>query len=237
MIAQEAYQTLQTTIRFELPPDRQRVLLVTSAVEGEGKSHVAAGLARALARADQKTLLVSADLRFPTLHTLFETDRSPGLAELLRAGRDGASSEAWTREFAAALRSSQDAGVALPPNLDFLPSGSRAANPSALLFSDAVEHFFAAVALRAYDYVVVDGAPLLGIADSRSLAKRADSVLIVSRPERSTVDDVAELRDVLDRLGAHALGIVVVGVRRAGSYAYVGADLTAEDVEAGRVLA
>ena len=80
--------------------------------------------------------------------------------------------------------------------------------------------------------MIVDGAPLIGISDSHSLARRADGVLIVSRLERITLDDVIELRDVLDRLDAHTLGLVVVGTRRIGSYAYAGSDLsTADDVD------
>lgn len=236
MIANEAHQTLQTSVRFELPPDRQRVVLVTSAVEGEGKSHVAAGLARALARADLKTLLVSADLRFPTLHEVFQTPRAPGLSELLAIDTGEASTAVRTKAFSAAIRSGL--GDGLMKNLDFLPSGDRAANPSALLFSERLAQFFATVGTLDYRYVILDGAPLLGIADSHALARSADGVLIVSRLERIKLEDVIELRDVLDRLDVRALGLVVVGARRPGSYAYAHSELSAvEDVDAGRVLA
>ena len=229
VISNEAHQTLQTAIRFELPPDRQRVIVVTSAVEGEGKSHVAAGLARALAQAEQKTLLVSADLRFPTLHDLFGTSRSPGLTELLRVGTNGASDSSTMEDLLASVKTNLDGGLR---NLDFLPSGSKTPNPSSLLFSESVDRVFASIAKLDYSYVIVDGAPLIGISDSHSLARRADGVLIVSRLERVTLDDVIELRDVLDRLDAHTLGLVVVGTRRIGSYAYAGSDLaTADDVD------
>ena len=61
------------------------MILITSSVEGEGKTSVAAGLARALARVGQKTLLISGDLRFPTLHELFKTPLAPGLSDILVA--------------------------------------------------------------------------------------------------------------------------------------------------------
>jgi Mrp family chromosome partitioning ATPase len=77
-VANEAYQTLQATVRFHLPATRQQVILITSSVEGEGKTSVAAGLARALARVGQNTLLISGDLRFPSLHELFKTPLAPG---------------------------------------------------------------------------------------------------------------------------------------------------------------
>jgi len=229
VIADEAYQTLQASVRFQLPPDRQHVLLVTSAVQGEGKSNVAAGLGRALARVGQKTLLVSADLRFPTLHELFDTNREPGFSDVLRsAGSDGTPGTSLDEVVHTSLRGASS-------QLHLVPSGSRSGNPSTLLFSGALEAFFAAVAQRDYRYVIVDGAPLLGVADSHALAQRADGVLIVSRVERLTLEDVIEMTDVLDRLEINPMGIVVVGARRGGSYAYAGAGLTSDEVETGRL--
>lgn len=237
VIANEAYQTLQASIRFQLPPDRQRVILVTSAVAGEGKSNVAAGLGRALARVGEKTLLVSADLRFPTLHELFETGRSPGFAEILESNGSAPRTPSEIRAaFDEALRTSVDGGS--DGNLDLIPSGNRPSNPATLLFSDALDGFFGAIASLPYSYVIVDGAPLLGIADSHALAKRAGSVVIVSRLERVTLEDVIEMRDVFDRLAIDPLGLVVVGAPRASSYIY--ADMRPEMVEemrSGRIPA
>lgn len=233
VIADEAYQTLQASVRFQLPPDHQHVLLVTSAVQGEGKSNVAAGLGRALARVGQKTLLVSADLRFPTLHELFDTSREPGLSDLLRyVGSDGMPTEQVAAAFDRSVRTSLRGASS---QLHLVPSGSRSGNPSTLLFSNALEAFFAAVGRLDYSYVIVDGAPLLGIADSHVLAQRADGVLIVSRVERLTLEDVIEMSDVLDRLEINPLGVVVVGARRGGAYAYAGAGLTSDEVETGRL--
>ncbi|HEV2643724.1 MAG TPA: Wzz/FepE/Etk N-terminal domain-containing protein, partial [Candidatus Elarobacter sp.] len=81
----EAYQTLQASIRFEVPPDETRLILITSAVEGEGKTTVTANLGRALARAGRKTLVIGADLRRPRLQELFGVEASPGLSEILTA--------------------------------------------------------------------------------------------------------------------------------------------------------
>ena len=81
----------------------------------------------------------------------------------------------------AAVKTNLDGGLR---NLDFLPSGSKTPNPSSLLFSESVDRVFASIAKLDYSYVIVDGAPLIGISDSHSLARRADGVLIVSRLER-----------------------------------------------------
>jgi tyrosine-protein kinase len=223
-VANEAYQTLQASVRFELPPDRQRVILVSSALEGEGKTHVASGLARALARTGQKTLVVCADLRFPTLHEQFGLAREPGLSDVLEAiGQNGRS----TREIiASALRSPDRGQGRTAENLDVLASGTRPDDASALIFGgDSLDRFLAAVSELDYSYVIIDGPPLIGIADAHALAQRADGLLLVSRLDRSTLDDAIEVGDLIDRLDVNALGLVVVGVRRHVSYAYAGAPL------------
>jgi capsular exopolysaccharide synthesis family protein len=220
LVVEESYKTLQSSIRFELPPDQQRVILVTSAVDGEGKTSLVAGLGRALARVGQRTLVVSADLRVPKLHELFDSRRGPGFADALVSLTNPESP----------LRATL---VAVGPNLDLMPSGTIPSDPSALMLSDAVDQFFSLVAELDYSYVLVDGPPLLGVADSHSLARRAGSVLLVARLERLTLEDVAETRDVLDRLQVVPLGLVVVGSRRPHSYAYVGAGLL-EELHSGR---
>jgi non-specific protein-tyrosine kinase len=234
-VANEAYQTLQATVRFHLPATKQQVILVTSSVEGEGKTSVAAGLARSLARVGQKTLLISGDLRFPTLHELFETPLAPGLSDILvAASNNGAGPGTMS---AAIDESVQTVFGGVGDNLHVIPSGTRVADPAKLLFSDALPAFFGAVEQREYQYVIVDGPPLLGIADSHALARTVDSVIVVSRLDRATLEDLAELRDMLERLEVHALGVVVVGARRSIAYAYAGAASAREDRPRGRVSA
>jgi non-specific protein-tyrosine kinase len=234
-VANEAYQTLQASVRFHLPPAKQQVILVTSSVEGEGKTSVAAGLARALARVGQKTLLVSGDLRFPTLHELFKTPLTPGLSDiLLAASTNGARPNALS---IAIDETVQTVFGGVGDNLHVIPSGTRVSDPAKLLFGAELPAFFAALAQRDYAYVIVDGPPLLGIADSHALAQRVDSTIVVSRLDKATVEDLSELRDMLERLEVHALGVVVVGARRSIAYAYAGASSVRDELPRGRVPA
>ena len=84
-IEYETYQSLAASVRFALPPtDEPRLVLVTSALHAEGKSTVTARLGAALAQAGQRTLLVSADLRWPTLHEHVEGPLAPGLTDILQ---------------------------------------------------------------------------------------------------------------------------------------------------------
>jgi capsular exopolysaccharide synthesis family protein len=234
-VANEAYQTLQASVRFHLPPTKQQVILITSSVEGEGKTSAAAGLARSLARVGQKTLLISADLRFPTLHELFKTPLSPGLSDILvSASTNGARPGAIS---AAIDESVQLVVGGVGDNLHVLPSGTRVPDPAKLLFSEALPSFFAAIRERDYQYVIIDGPPLLGIADSHALAQSVDSVIVVSRLGLATVEDLDELRDTLERLEVHTLGVVVVGARRSIVYAYAGSSSTTDELPRRRVSA
>jgi Mrp family chromosome partitioning ATPase len=232
-VANEAYQTLQASVRYELPPgQKQRVILVSSALEGEGKTHVTTGLGRALARVGHKTLIVCADLRFPTLHDHFGLQRAVGLSDVLE--EIGQNALVPREVIETALKSPAQTYGRIAGNLDILTSGTRPQDPSALLFGNALSRFFVGVAELDYSYVVIDGPPLLGIADAHPIAQRADGIIVVSRLDRSTLEDAIEMSDLLDRLDVRALGLVVVGTRRSLSYAYAGGVTYESEDPAGR---
>jgi tyrosine-protein kinase len=214
----EAYQTLQASLRFQLPPSEQHIVLVTSAREGDGKTTVTANVGRALARAGQKTLIVSADMRHPGLHELFGLDAAPGLAEVLMAlEQDGDSPEQRTIPALSGLLSAQAGSKG---NLHVLPSGKKPPDPARLLLSPATTVLLERFRALDYQYILLDGTPLLGLADSQALAQRVDDVLLVARLDRLNPEDVLEVRDLLDRLGVAPLGHVVIGGRRFGSSYY-----------------
>src|SRR5262245_9554977 len=200
----EAYQTLQATLRMQLPPDSQRTVLVTSALHGEGKTEVTAALGLVLAQAGLRTWLVSADMRWPRLHELFDVAQTPGLAEVLAGGRQGESAVS-----VGARRGSRDNGG----RLHVLARGERPPDPAQLLAGHALDGFFDDIKESDYDYVLLDGPPLLGLVDSQVLAQRVDGVIVVCRPDRLTSENAIDMRDLLRRLRAPALGLVVIGGR------------------------
>jgi capsular exopolysaccharide synthesis family protein len=205
-IEYEAYQTLQASLRMQLPPDGQRTVLVTSALHGEGKTEVTAALGLVLAQAGQRTWLVSADMRWPRLHELFDVAQTPGLAEVLAGGRQGEGAVAvGTR------KGSRDNGG----RLHVLASGQRPPDPAQLLAGGALDGFFDEIKESEYDYVLLDGPPLLGLVDSQVLAQRVDGVIVVCRPDRLTSENAIDMREMLQRLRAPALGLVIIGGRGA----------------------
>jgi capsular exopolysaccharide synthesis family protein len=199
----EAYQTLQAALRRRLPATHQRTILVTSALHGEGKTEVTAALGLVLSQAMHRTWLVSADMRWPRLHELFDVDQTPGLSEVLVGARNGGSSGIF--QLSAARTGSG--------NLHVLASGETPTDPAQLLASDALDGFFEEIQESEYDYVLLDGPPILGLVDSQVLAQRVDGVLIVCRPDRHTPDTAFALRDLLERLEVAPLGVVIVGAR------------------------
>jgi capsular exopolysaccharide synthesis family protein len=203
-IEYEAYQTLQASLRMQLPPDRQRTVLLTSALHGEGKTEVTAALGLVLAQAGQRTWLVSADMRWPRLHELFDVAQTPGLAEVLAGGRQGEETVA----VGARKKGSRNGG-----RLHVLASGQRPPDPAQLLAGDALDGFFDDIRESEYDYVLLDGPPLLGLVDSQVLAQRVDGVIVVCRPDRLTSENAIDMRELLQRLQAPALGLVIIGGR------------------------
>ena len=174
-------------------PDRARVVLVTSAVPGEGKSFTASHLAALLASEGQRVLLVDTDLRNPTLDVVFGAASGPGLADWLA---DGA--EAAVLDFVQPTR----AGVVL------LSAGQAGLISDGWSREDAVA---VVERLRAgdFDYVVLDSAPLLIAAASSLLAAAADDVLLVARSGITRESDLVEARRLLERHGANLRGVVL----------------------------
>jgi capsular exopolysaccharide synthesis family protein len=201
----EAYQTLLAALRMQLPPKRQQIVLVTSALAGEGKTEVTAALGLVLSQTGKRTWLVSADMRRPKLHELFDVAQAPGLAEVLASWRhddDGAS----------AVSASKGPSLASPGDgsLHVLASGRTPPDPAQLLASSALDAFLEQIRESDYDYVLLDGPPLLGLVDSQVLSQRVDGVLIVGRPPHLSPKNAVDLEQLLARLRVQPLGLVIV---------------------------
>lgn len=211
-IEHESYRTLHTLVTFQFPPTQQRTILVTSALQGEGKTHAVAALGRTLAQEGYRTLLVSADLRWPKLHEHFNQAVSPGLSDVVSAAsRNGYESMA---DQILAATSAPLVGAQGRGDLRLLPSGVPSTNPGRTLSGDAMRAVFDEIArINRYDYVIVDAPPLLGHADSHILARKCDAALVVCRLDRLRLETVSDLRETLDRLGVDVLGLIVIGAQ------------------------
>jgi capsular exopolysaccharide synthesis family protein len=216
----ESYQTLGASVRFSQPAEEgPHVILITSGLHAEGKSTVTARLGRALAQAGHRTLLISADLRWPTLHELMGVDEEPGLTELLLEAGERGTGRNFQKLVKAAIVPVEQGRRG---DLDVLPSGTKPNDPARLLAGEGLDAVLENVKGLGYTYVLVDAPPLLGIADTRALARLCTSLLFVARLDRITLDTVIDARDVLDRLDIPTIGCVPIGTRSEASPYYMG---------------
>ena len=209
----EAFRTLRANLAFANARHNARIIMVTSAVDEEGKSTTAANLALALARGGRRVVLIDADLRSPRLHELFDLDAKPGLTDLALgdAELDDALKEITI------LDSNERRGRL--GKLEILPAGDALHDPDELGAEAAVARVLRDVQSRA-DFILVDAPPLLRVGDAVALSAHVDGLLIVVRLQslRSTI--LEELEGTLAATPTAKLGIVVTGAPPTSGPAY-----------------
>lgn len=163
----EAYNSLRGSLFHSTPAGLPRVMLITSAQPSEGKTTTSFAIARSMALAGKRALLIDADLRRPSLHRIAGLDNERGLSSVLKSQ--------------ATLEATVQAGQ--EDNLFLLPSGPIPSSPTELLASSAMAALLEEANGR-YDVVLVDCAPVLGLADSPVLSAIVDGVLLVIEADR-----------------------------------------------------
>ncbi|HEX5910705.1 MAG TPA: Wzz/FepE/Etk N-terminal domain-containing protein [Thermoleophilaceae bacterium] len=211
----EAYETVRAGVELVAGRDpAPRLLLVTGAVHGEGKTTAVWRLGNALARTGHKALILSADLRVPRMHEVAGIPLGLGLSDILAMidwEGDRPDPEILDRSIVSVV--SGGPGKRRNGRLDMITSGTKAKDPGRLVTAGAMGAFLGYVRTLDYDYVLVDAPPLLGIVDAQVLARYVDHVLLVNRLDRLSLDNVADLRQTLDRMEVAPLGIVVIGAK------------------------
>ena len=172
-VSSELFRTLRTNLRFMQPTDIEcPVVLVTSSINGEGKSYVATNLAISVALLGKRVALVGLDIRKPMLATYLNLPSQGCLTSYL-------ADSAYALEDAI-----------LPSNvknLDIIPAGIVPPNPSELLLSDRLGELFAELRKK-YDFVIVDSAPVAMVSDTYQLARVCDMTVYVSRANYTTFE-------------------------------------------------
>jgi len=175
----EAYRTLRTNIQFERMERGGKVLVVTSPTLQEGKTTTIVNLALTMAQNGQKTLLVGANMRRPSIHRFFGIEREPGLSDILVGNAQWRDCVRGVADILMGRFEMEDV-MAAPglDNLHIIEAGPIPANPSELLSTQAMTDFLRAVAAE-YDIVLVDTPPILPVTDSAIVSGKADGVLLV----------------------------------------------------------
>ena len=195
-----SFEMLQTNLGFTVSDKELRVILMTSATPGEGKSFVAANLALAAAYVGRRVLLVDADMRRPRQHRIWEIHNLLGLSNILvgQAQLENAVQE-------------------VSPLVNMLPAGKIPPNPVALLDSqrmaDLVEE-----ASQDYDFVIIDSPPLTAVTDPLLIGKYVDGLLLVVRPGQVEYSAVTAAKSLLEQARVPILGMVVNGIGKESGY-------------------
>ncbi|MHA7277741.1 tyrosine-protein kinase domain-containing protein [Arthrobacter sp. Hz1] len=187
----EALRNLRTNLHFRSDADSLRALAVTSTETGHGVSSVAYNLAAACAEAGYRTLLIETDLRNPRLAERLGMSQENGLSDVLQHGG----------QFSSAF----DPGP--QEDLWIMCAGTASRRASELLSGKAMESVLRQ-AREAFDLIILDSAPLLPFADSRTLCALSDGVIVVARYGVSTPDSLRAGAETLELVGAKVLGLV-----------------------------
>ena len=183
-VAAEMFRTLRTNIRLAQPTGLKcPVVLVTSNVNDEGKSHVAINLAISMAMVGKKVALLEMDFRKPSLAKYLNLSSQGNLTDYL-------SNKAYMLEDVIV-----DSSI---KNLDVLPVGVAPSNPSELLQSDRTETLFADLRER-YDYVVVDSAPVSMVSDTFLLGGTVDMTVFVVRADYTTFEMIDSINRIYEQ--------------------------------------
>ena len=171
-----------------------RVVMITSALPGEGKTSLSCQLAASLAAAGFNTLLIDGDLRRPTVHRMFELDEGPGFNELLRGEAD----------LGNVLRQ-------VPvPGLTVIGGGRWESGTTRALARGRVEQLLAGVRQQ-YDFILIDSSPVLPVTDPLLIGQQADAVLFSVLRDVSRLPSVYAAYQRVQALGIRILGAVVSG--------------------------
>ena len=192
--ASEAYRMMRTNLFYASVDNPPKVVALTSAGPGEGKSTTAANLGVTLSEAGKNTLVVDCDLRKPMLHNYFETRNMTGLVDIL------------TME-----RRPQDVWHEPMLKLRLITAGPPPLNPAELLSSRRFAEFLKQVRGQ-FDYVLVDTPPVTMVTDSAVVGALADGVLLVVDAQGTRKNSLRRAIHDLEGVGARVLGTILNNV-------------------------
>jgi protein-tyrosine kinase len=196
----EQFRTLRSRLYQIRSTQTLKTLLVTSSIPSEGKTFVTNNLAQSIVRQpDRRVLIMDADLRCSRLHVPLGAPASPGLTDYLRGDADETKIIQFNSE----------------SNLCFIPGGTEVANPSELLSNGRLKTLLDRVSPM-FDWVILDSAPLIPVADSSFLADMVDGVMMVVRA--GVTPSATAQRAVQELQGRTVVGVVLNAVNPDQAY-------------------
>lgn len=188
----ESYRSVRTSLQFSTNHGVPRTLLVTSPSPGEGKSTAALTLARNFTQIGKRVLLIDSDMRKPTIHKKMVIDNSLGLSNFL----------------AGALTLDEVIFATDIMGLSVIPTGPLPPNPAELLHDDNMQRLIT-FGLAEYDLVIIDGPPVMGLADAPILSNYVDGVMLVIEAGSTRKGFAKNAVKRLNAANAHIVGVLI----------------------------
>ena len=189
----EALRGMRTSILLSSPGSPPKVIMITSTRPAEGKSSVATLMAVTFALNGSRLLLIDADLRRPSVHLRFKLGKGVGLSSVLSGkATPGEAIVEWPEL----------------PNLHIMTSGPVPPLPSELLGSKQMENMLTQLRTE-YDFIMIDTPPVLAVTDASVLSRLTDAAILIIRYGTAQRHVVQRCTDLLERSGAHLLGVAI----------------------------
>jgi capsular exopolysaccharide synthesis family protein len=197
----EPYRSLRTNIRYTNVGSKKRTILVTSAIQGDGKTTKVCNLAISFALDGKTVMVIDGDLRRASVHKVLGVPKEPGLSDYLTG-------QATLEQIEKKIFDGM---------ISVVPAGKRPPNPAELLGSHMLDDVIK-WGLEHYDIVLVDSPAIVPVSDALLLVPHVDSTIIIGRSMKTPKKAMQYAKNSLTRAGANIIGTVFNGVEQRGGY-------------------
>ncbi|NMM38841.1 MAG: polysaccharide biosynthesis tyrosine autokinase [Glaciimonas sp.] len=203
-IAIEGLRNFRAAVQFSLSRSKNNIVLIAGPTSGMGKTFVSVNLAAIMAASGKKVLLIDADFRNGHLHRYFDLGRQNGLADYISG----------TNRLDSIIHRD------VIENMDFISTGNLPANPSELLLHPTFGSLLQSLSSM-YDLVLIDGTPILPVADTLIIGVHANSIYLITRAGITTQGEILESVKRLNQAGLTPKGVVFNDMAvKSGRYGY-----------------
>ncbi|MBU3111429.1 CpsD/CapB family tyrosine-protein kinase [Clostridium lacusfryxellense] len=188
----KAFYKLKANIQFLCPDEESKVIMISSAEKGEGRSTTAAYLSLVLAQSGKKTVLVDCDQRNSQIHNMFNLSNDKGLVNFLSGDI----------KFEVAVRTTKQ------KCLSIVTSGPTSLNYAQLLVSENFKKFLSALK-KDFDYIIMDTSPLTSGVDAQALSKDVDGCVLVVKHGDTERKTAIKAKEILNKANANIIGVFI----------------------------
>ena len=200
----EALRGLRTSLHFAMFEAKNKVVMISGPSPGVGKSFISANLAVVLAQADQRILVIDADLRRGYLHNILHVGNENGLTDYLSKSVNNSADIIKKTE---------------TPNLDIISRGEAPPNPSELLMSSRMESLLDELDDQ-YDIILMDTPPILAVTDPAIVGKYSGTSLLVTRYGVNSAKEVEHTIERFEQNGIEIKGVIFNSIEKSAASTY-----------------